>query len=400
VIFETAFAFEMLARLSLCEDRSRFMFNTFNFIDAVSIMPLFFRSYIAVKDGFVADASVEEKTLLAIVPIIHLLKLLRRFEKLQLLVSAFELALEALPVLLYTLALIAIFFSEIFYLVEPRENFSDLPTALWFTVVTMTTVGYGDKTPTNAGGHLVASILIIFSALYMAIPIGIVGHAFSQVWGDRDRLLVMQRFRDAFLGGGFTVKSIQDIFNMFDEDGSGELDIEEFSLMLKTMQLHMDPERLCLLYQNLDVEGLGRITLEALIDGLVPKAFAHKFFLSRESRSPTQQTELDAAQIRSMRGSSQCRPIQHFPQRFAAQSTADSTRRSDEKDNKPVADDMSGSASASNDGALFNDSPRHSAKERIRGSAVSLHNVGVMRASAVSFHVGDFGSPPASEGMI
>lgn len=289
VIFELLFASEAMVRFYLCEDRWHFLSNTFNFIDVLSVMPLFFRTYIAAKDGLQAQATVEEKTLLAIVPMIHILKLLRRFEKLQLLVHAFELALEALPVLLYTLAVMAIFFSEILYLVEPRgdSQFTDLPSTLWFTIVTMTTVGYGDKTPSNAGGHFVATILIIISALYMAIPIGIVGHAFSQVWADRDRLLVMHRFRDAFLGGGFTIKSIQEIFNMFDEDDSGELDIEEFSLMLKTMQLHMDDERICMLYQNLDTEGVGRITLESLIDGLVPKAFAHNFFAAQQSQQRT-----------------------------------------------------------------------------------------------------------------
>jgi hypothetical protein len=281
VTFECIFAMELLMRLYVCDDRLYFIFGMYNFIDAISVLPLFFRSYIAINDGLQVDAS-GEKTLLAIVPVIHISKLLRRFEKLQLLVSAFEVALEALPVLLYTFALIAIFFSEVLYLLEPRDNFEDLPTALWFTVVTMTTVGYGDKTPANAGGHVVATVLIIISALYMAIPIGIVGHAFSQVWSDRDRLLVMQRFRTAFLGGGFTVRSVQTIFNMFDEDGNGELDVDEFKLMLQTMNLNMEDERISLLYQNLDTEGKGYISVDALIDGLVPKAFTHKFFSSRD----------------------------------------------------------------------------------------------------------------------
>jgi len=177
-------------------------------------------------------------------------------------------------VLLYTLLLIALSFSELMFFVEPRENISDLPTALWFTIVTMTTVGYGEITPTEGSGHTVASVLIIISALYMAIPIGIVGNAFSQVWGDRDRLLVMQRFRNAFLEGGFTLDNFQEIFSMFDEDGSGELDVEEFGLMLKTMQMNLDEERVYMLYQALDKEGQGRITLEALLDVLMPKAYA------------------------------------------------------------------------------------------------------------------------------
>merc|ERR1719379_374906 len=103
----------------------------------------------------------------------------------------------------------------------------------------MTTVGYGDIVPETRLGQAFSVFLMILSALYMAMPIGIVGNAFSQVWNDRDRLLVMKRFRNAFLQEGFTLKSFQDIFSVFDLDGNGNLDLEEFSLMLKTMQITM-----------------------------------------------------------------------------------------------------------------------------------------------------------------
>eukprot|EP00427_Karlodinium_veneficum_P054141 CAMPEP_0169417270 /NCGR_PEP_ID=MMETSP1017-20121227/63628_1 /TAXON_ID=342587 /ORGANISM="Karlodinium micrum, Strain CCMP2283" /LENGTH=77 /DNA_ID=CAMNT_0009525397 /DNA_START=40 /DNA_END=269 /DNA_ORIENTATION=+ len=72
----------------------------------------------------------------------------------------------------------------------------------------MTTVGYGDITPSTVGGKGTMITLMIISSLYMAIPIGIVGYAFSEVWNNRDRLLLMHRMRDAFLQEGFTADSI------------------------------------------------------------------------------------------------------------------------------------------------------------------------------------------------
>lgn len=65
-----------------------------------------------------------------IVPLMRLLKIIRRFEKFRLLVSAFRVTFEALPVLLYTLMLIALVFSVFIYFVEPVDNIGSLPTDL------------------------------------------------------------------------------------------------------------------------------------------------------------------------------------------------------------------------------------------------------------------------------
>lgn len=142
----------------------------------------------------------------------------------------------------------------------------------------MCTVGYGDYTPSTDLGRIVTSVLIVTSTLYMAMPLGIVGNAFSEVWADRDRLLVMRRFRSAFLQGGFTLRAFQDIFAVFDSDGSGTLDIDEFSLMLNTIQMNISEERVGMLFAALDKDGSGEIEVEELIAALVPKSFAHAQF--------------------------------------------------------------------------------------------------------------------------
>jgi len=266
--FEMLFAVEFLLRLTCCPSRRVFLCSLYNWLDLLSLVPL----------GFRLSGSTRNETVLAVIPMIRLFKILRRFEKLRLMVHAFALALEALPVLLYTLALIAVVFAEIIYFVEPRSNIPDLPSALWFTMVTMTTVGYGDTTPTTTNGHVAASTLMVVSALYMAMPLGIVGDAFSRVWADRDRLLVIKRFRGAFLAGGFRTETLQEIFSVFDDDRSGTLNVTEFTLMLKTMQMKMSEDRINVLFHTLDLEGTGEIGLQALINLLAPKALAAQIF--------------------------------------------------------------------------------------------------------------------------
>jgi len=278
IIFEVTFVLEIVLRMLCCPNCFDFMLSASNIVDLISFLPLIFR----LVPTSIGSLSGNQHAVLSMVPFLRLLKLMRQFEQLQLLVQAFELAFEALPSLLYLAAVLGLFFAEMLYLVEPSDSdINDLPTAIWFALVTMTTVGYGDYTPETTAGHMVASALIISSMLYMAVPLGIVGNAFSEVWGDRDRLLVTKRFRDAFLEGGFTLQAFQDIFSIFDADGNGSLDIDEFSLMLKCMQMNISEDRVQLLYQALDHQGAGVITLQALVDGLAPKAFGRHFVRGR-----------------------------------------------------------------------------------------------------------------------
>lgn len=208
-------------------------------------------------------------------PLVRLLKLIRRFEKFQLLIKAWKLAYEALPVLIFTLFMIAFFFAVCIYFVEPHDNIDSLPTALYFIIVTMTTVGYGDIVPTTVGGNCVILVLMIVSSLYMAIPIGVLGSAFSEVWGNRDRLLLIHRMRDAFLQEGYSAESMSKIVDLFDEDGDGELAIDEFSSMLKHMHIKMSDERVLMLHESIDKDGGGTINVGELINCLFPKLYTN-----------------------------------------------------------------------------------------------------------------------------
>eukprot|EP00972_Heterocapsa_arctica_P029763 4384275-Heterocapsa_arctica.AAC.1 len=67
------------------------------------------------------------------------------------------------------MCVLALGFASLIYLVEPRDNIDTLPRALWLTLVTMSTVGYGDFYPWTSAGYCVVTTLIGCSTLYMAI---------------------------------------------------------------------------------------------------------------------------------------------------------------------------------------------------------------------------------------
>merc|ERR1711972_91320 len=98
---------------------------------------------------------------------------------------------------------------------------------------------------------------MIISGMYMAMPIGIVGNAFSQVWNDRDRLLLMQRIRVAFLQEGFTRQAMAEAVQMFDSDQDGLLDLEEFRTMLRMLQINIGDSRVHMLLDSLDLNDDG-----------------------------------------------------------------------------------------------------------------------------------------------
>jgi len=277
-LFDSVFTAEILVRFTVCPNKKAFFSNTYNILDVlIGVVPLLIR---IVAVAFLADTSDGDEedsiriTLFCFVPVLRILKLLRHFEKFHLLLRAFEVAFEALPVLVFTQAIIILFFGATLYVVEPRDNIATIDESFFFALVTMSTVGYGDTVPSTRIGQYIVCILIVCGGLYMAIPFGIVGNAFSEVWADRDRLLVMKRTRDRLIQSGYTAQDIPALFALFDLSKTGELTMYEFSKMIKKMNVVLDNERLLKLFNVLDTDGGGTIDDKEFVRTLFPKHYA------------------------------------------------------------------------------------------------------------------------------
>lgn len=271
---DSMFLLEFLVRLMVCPNRVQFLSNWLNVNDMLNTIPPLI---IRIITGFVLVRERDYETvtwslLLGAVPLTRLLKLLRRFRKFRLLLQAFVLAFEALPVLLFIYALIGLFFAALFFLVEPRENLASLPQALWMTVITMTTTGYGDRVAWTSGGKIITGMLIILTTLYTAVPLGIIGDTFRDVWTNRHRILLAQDTRNRLLENGYSAVDLPNLFDLFDGDGGGSLDWKEFMDMFLEMNIGLSKTRVLELFQLFDPEGEGSINKKKFVFTIFPEA--------------------------------------------------------------------------------------------------------------------------------
>eukprot|EP00929_Paragymnodinium_shiwhaense_P065589 TRINITY_DN32862_c0_g1_i1.p1 TRINITY_DN32862_c0_g1~~TRINITY_DN32862_c0_g1_i1.p1 ORF type:complete len:789 (-),score=149.69 TRINITY_DN32862_c0_g1_i1:65-2431(-) len=258
-LFDVIFTAEFLTRLWVCPAYGAFRRSPYNVIDGLCAIPLFIRAAVGFILPLEDDGSVEWAVLICVLPVLRLLKTLRYFQQFHLLLSAFRLALEALPVLLFTLLVLVMSFSAAIYIAEPRENIHTVGQAIWLSTVTMGTVGYGDLVPKSTAGFVVVSALIVSSAMFMAIPLGIVGSSFSRVWEDRDRLLLIHRTRLCLIQAGYGPRDVQVLFRHFGNKMTGELGFEDFRNMLEAMCVGIDAERTQQLFRSFDEDGSGAI---------------------------------------------------------------------------------------------------------------------------------------------
>lgn len=270
IAIECCFAIELLLRFIACPHRRLFWLSKYNIIDAISALPCIIRIVTIFSDTW--NTSDEVNAILCLVPVLRLCKLLRRFETFHLLASAFKTSFQALPVILFTMMLIGLTFSAVIYYVEPRTNVGNFPSAIWYVMVTMCGVAPGEPPPVTSGGKFFTVVLMLCGILYMSIPIGIVGSAFSQVWAERSRLLLLQRMRNCVERAGYTPDDLRSMFKLLDQDHDGSLDFKEFSSMLDVMQIGVEEHFIMEVFESFDADCEGSIDFRELLRGLFPQS--------------------------------------------------------------------------------------------------------------------------------
>jgi voltage-gated potassium channel len=119
---------------------------------------------------------------LRILRIFRVFKLVQYIQEARILGAALRESRRKITVFLFTVLTLVIVFGSLIYLIEgPRNGFTSIPRSIYWAIVTLTTVGYGDISPKTAAGQFMASLVMILGYAIIAVPTGIITVAMSRV---------------------------------------------------------------------------------------------------------------------------------------------------------------------------------------------------------------------------
>ncbi|XP_034417167.1 potassium voltage-gated channel subfamily A member 1 isoform X1 [Cyclopterus lumpus] len=179
------FSFEFVVRFFACPSKTVFFKNIMNSIDVVSILPYFITlgtDLAEHQDNGQQAMSFAILRIIRLVRVFRIFKLSRHSKGLQILGHTLRASMRELALLIFFLVIGVILFSSAVYFAEadePSSQFTSIPDAFWWAVVTMTTVGYGDMKPITVGGKIVGSLCAIAGVLTIALPVPVIVSNFN-----------------------------------------------------------------------------------------------------------------------------------------------------------------------------------------------------------------------------
>ena len=167
--FTVLFTLEYLARLRCVERPGRYARSFFGVVDLLAILP----TYISVLiPGAQAMAVIRTLRILRVFRVLKLATYVRESDQLM---RALAASRRKIAVFLFAVASIAVIFGSLMYLVEgPAHGFTSIPRGIYWAIVTLTTVGYGDISPQTAVGQGIATFIMVLGYGIIAVPTGIV----------------------------------------------------------------------------------------------------------------------------------------------------------------------------------------------------------------------------------
>jgi voltage-gated potassium channel len=167
--FTLLFTIEYLLRLSCIGRPSRYALSFYGIVDLLSILPTYIGLFIA---GGKYLLVIRVLRLLRIFRVLKLVKYVGESNYLQ---RALWASRRKIVVFILSVLLLMVIFGSVMYIVEGSEHgFTSIPRSIYWAVVTMTTVGYGDISPQTNLGQALASFVMILGYGIIAIPTGIV----------------------------------------------------------------------------------------------------------------------------------------------------------------------------------------------------------------------------------
>ena len=169
------FTIEYIARIVSIRKPFSYIFSFYGIIDFLSTIPLYLSYLVAGSQVLLAFRAFR---LLRIFRILKLVKFIGEASQLR---TALKASRTKIVVFIYVVLILSIIMGTLMYLIEsPESGFTSIPRSIYWTIVTLTTVGYGDIAPQTTLGQLIATVIMILGYGIIAVPTGIVTVEFAK----------------------------------------------------------------------------------------------------------------------------------------------------------------------------------------------------------------------------
>jgi len=168
-IITILFTIEYVLRIISIKKPLSYIFSFYGIIDLLSTIPKYLSFIIIGSQNLIALRA------LRLFRVFRILKLTRYIGASNRLIIALKSSRTKIAVFLFFIIILCTILGTIMYIVEGEENgFTNIPKSIYWAIVTLTTVGFGDITPQTPLGQLIASVIMILGYAIIAIPTGIV----------------------------------------------------------------------------------------------------------------------------------------------------------------------------------------------------------------------------------
>lgn len=174
--FTFIFTFDYIARVITARKPLKYIFSFYGFIDLATILPSYLSLFFPGSQYLLAGRA------LRLVRVFQVFKLMKYSYQSNILLQALIASREKIVVFFITVLSLVTVFGTLIYLIEgPKHGFTSIPTSIYWAIVTVTTVGYGDIAPKTHIGKLLASFAMLMGYAIIAVPTGIVTAGFKEV---------------------------------------------------------------------------------------------------------------------------------------------------------------------------------------------------------------------------
>jgi len=183
-IITILFSIEYILRIISIKKPLKYIFSFYGVIDFLSTIPKYLSFILVGTHSLVALRA------LRLLRVFRILKLGRYIGASNRLIVALRASKAKIAVFLFFVVIVCIILGTVMYLIEGEENgFTNIPVSIYWAIVTLTTVGFGDIAPQTPLGQLIASVIMILGYSIIAIPTGIVSSEMTKSESDNKDII-------------------------------------------------------------------------------------------------------------------------------------------------------------------------------------------------------------------